>query len=250
MKYSIVITTFDKRFESDLIPLLNSIKALRPKMEVILMINGPGRANFDQEYRSKLLSFIAGHNAVYPTIFPTFQSLAKLWNRGILTSSNERVLILNDDLKIHLEDGKSFFDEFELAFMSAPDTFTINGSFSHFGVSKKEVIEVGFFDERLLGLGEEDGDFFWRYHEKFNREIPNLEISLIDNIHSDVTDDGYVKGIRTASKFNREFIKKQKYQDILFGGYKGMFDKRAKKILSDEAQYPYENFYLENKNRL
>ncbi|MDO8714475.1 MAG: hypothetical protein Q7K13_08370 [Polynucleobacter sp.] len=250
MKYSIVITTFDKRFESDLIPLVNSIKALRPKIEVIMMVNGPGRANFDQEYRSKLLSFLAGHHDVYPTIFPTFQSLAKLWNRGILTSSNERVLILNDDLKIHLEDGKSFFDKFEFAFMSAPETFTINGSFSHFVVSKKEVMEVGFFDERLLGLGEEDGDFFWRYHEKFNREISNLEIGLIDNIHSDVTDDGYVKGIRTASKFNREFIKKQKYKDILFGGYKGMFDKRVKKILPDETQYPYEKFYLENKDRL
>ena len=111
-------------------------------------------------------------------------------------------------------------------------------------------MEVGFFDERLLGLGEEDGDFFWRYHEKFNREIPNLDIGLIDNIHSDVTDDGYLKGIRTASKFNREFIKKQKYKDILFGGYKGMFDKRVKKILPDETQYPYEKFYLENKDRL
>ena len=32
----------------------------------------------------------------------------------------------------------------------------------------------------------EDGDFYWRYHEKFNKEIPNIEIELIDNVHSDV----------------------------------------------------------------
>lgn len=250
MKYSIVITTFDKRFETDLIPLINGIKSLRPALEIILTVNGPAHANFDQSYRSKLFQFLAQHDGVYPMVFPTFQSLAKLWNRGILAATNEQVLILNDDLKIQSENGKSFFDLFELALKSAPETFTINGSFSHFVVSKNEVIDVGFFDERLLGLGEEDGDFYWRYHEKFNREIPDLGIGLIDNIHSDVTDGGYVKGIRTASKFNRDFIKTQKYKDILFGGYKGMFDKRVKKMIADELQYPYERFYLDNKDRL
>ena len=250
MKYSIVITTFDKRFESDLVPLIDSIKSLRPNIEVILTVNGPARSEFDQEYRSKLFAYLSHHNGVYPMVFPAFQSLAKMWNRGILASTSECVLILNDDLKIQSKNDQSFFDNFELALQTAPETFTINGSFSHFVVSKREVIDVGFFDERLLGLGEEDGDFYWRYHEKFNKEIPNIELELIDNIHSDVADDGYVKGIRTASKFNRDFMKKQKYKDILFGGYKGMFDKRVKKILPDEVQYPYEAFYLKNKDSL
>ena len=250
MKYSIVITTFDKRFESDLIPLIDSIKAMRPNVEIILTVNGPAHADFDQNYRSKLFQYLARHDKVYPMVFPVFQSLAKMWNRGVLASTSECVLILNDDLKILTQDEKSFFDNFELALQTAPETFTINGSFSHFVVSKREVIDVGFFDERLLGLGEEDGDFYWRYHEKFNREIADIEITLIDNIHSDVTDGGYVKGIRTASQFNRNFIKKQKYKDILFGGYKGMFDKRVKKLLEDEVQYPYEDFYLKNKDLL
>ena len=250
MKYSIVITTFDKRFESDLIPLVTSIKTLRPSVEIILTVNGPCRSHFDQVYRSKLMKFLANWDEVYPTLFPEFQSLAKMWNRGVLTASHERVLILNDDLKIPLDGEMSFFDHFESALEVAPETFIINGSFSHFVVSKKEVMEVGFFDERLLGLGEEDGDFYWRYHEKFNREIPEIDIELIDNIHSDVTDSGYTKGIRTASQFNRDFIKKTKYKDILFGGYRGMFDKRVKKLLQDEVQYPYESFYRDNKDLL
>ena len=170
--------------------------------------------------------------------------------KGVLTASNERILILNDDLKIETKDAVSFFDHFEHALESTPETFTINGSFSHFVVSKKDVIDVGFFDERLLGLGEEDGDFYWRYHEKFNKEISDLQLELIDNIHSDVTDGGYTKGIRTASKFNRDFMKKKKYKEILLGGYKGMFDRRVKKILPDEVQYPYENFALQNKHFL
>jgi len=250
MNYSIVITTFDKRFESDLIPLVQSIKALRPEAEVILTVNGPAHASFDQEFRAKLFRFLADYDGVYPMVFPAFQSLAKMWNRGVLAATNNTVLVLNDDLKIQPSNGKSFFDSLEFVLSNAPETFTINGSFSHFIISKKELIEVGFFDERLLGLGEEDGDFYWRYHEKYNREIPSIEIGLIDNIHSDIADGGYTKGIRTASKFNREFIKKQKYKDVLLGGYKGMFDKRVKKILEDKEQYPYESFFLEYRKKL
>lgn len=82
------------------------------------------------------------------------------------------------------------------------------------------------------------------------REIPTIDIELIDNVHSDVADEGYTKGIRTASKFNRDFIKNVKYKNTLLGGYRGMFDNKVKQTLDDEAQYPYELFYLDNKDRL
>jgi len=104
----------------------------------------------------------------------------------------------------------------------------------------------GFFDERLLGLGEEDGDFYWRFHERYGKEIPSIELPSIDNINSDIADSGYTKGIRTAAKFNRDFIKQVKYQQVLIGGYRGMFDKRVKKRIEDASQYPYEHFYREN----
>nr|WP_269460367.1 hypothetical protein [Polynucleobacter necessarius] len=86
----------------------------------------------------------------------------------------------------------------------------MNGSFSHFILDKQELVEVGFFDERLLGLGEEDGDFYWRFYKKYKKEIPSADMDLIDNMQSDLADDGYVKGIRTASKFNRDFYSKPK----------------------------------------
>lgn len=251
MNYSIVITTFDKRFDIFFKPLLQAIKQLRPEVEVIVMVNGPAKAEFDPVFRSSVLDFMGTVPLVYPTLFPNFQSLAKLWNRGVLTSSNDRVLILNDDLGIDPYISNSFFDQFEAVLnINTTKTFTINGSFSHFVVSKEELTRVGFFDERLLGLGEEDGDFYWRYHETFGVEIPSIELGNIDNVHSDITDGGYTKGIRTAAKFNRDFMKTQKYQDLWFGGYKGMFDKRVKKILPDENQYPYESFYQANKHLL
>lgn len=248
--YSVVITTFDKRFDEFLVPLIASIKNQRPNIEIIVTINGPGKGDFDEVYRSDILNYLAKFSNVFPVMFPNFQSLAKMWNRGVLTASNERVLVLNDDLSIRATSDACFFDHLESAMLAQKDTFTINGSFSHFILNKRELIQVGFFDERLLGLGEEDGDFFWRYHQEFQREIPSVDVALIDNVHSDVADDGYTKGIRTASKFNRDFIKNVKYKNTLLGGYRGMFDNKVKQTLDDEAQYPYELFYLDNKGRL
>jgi hypothetical protein len=250
MNYSVVITTFDKRFDEYLVPLVKSIKLERPGVEIVVTANGSCRTVFNEDYRCALLAFLSTQHNCFPTVFPNFQSLAKMWNRGILTASSEQVLVLNDDLRIAIGLKDGFFDRLEDALEKSPTTFKINGSFSHFVISKKDLIEVGFFDERLLGLGEEDGDFYWRYHEKFGREIASVTLPHIDNVCSDVADDGYIKGIRTAAKFNRDYIKSAKYKDVLIGGYRGMFDRRVKKMIPDERQYPYETFYRENKDRL
>lgn len=250
LPYSLVITTFDKRFEAFLVPLITEIKAQRPEVEVIVTVNGPAKGDFDAGYRSSVLAFCAQFPKVFPTVFPNFQSLAKMWNRGVLTATQNTVLVLNDDLQIGSNQHACFFDYFEEALQAQASTFKINGSFSHFALDKRELIEVGFFDERLLGLGEEDGDFFWRYYQKYQREIPSIDIQLIDNVQSDLADDGYTKGIRTASQFNRDFIQKTKYKSTVLGGYRGMFDQKVKKVLEDEKQYPYEQFYLDNKNKI
>ncbi|WP_114637323.1 hypothetical protein [Polynucleobacter necessarius] len=102
--YSVVITTFDKRFDAFLVPLLSQIKGQRPDIEVIVMINGPVKGAFDEAYRSNILSYVSQ----FPKVFPSFQSLAKLWNRGALTASHGRALILNDDLELKSENGGAF----------------------------------------------------------------------------------------------------------------------------------------------
>ncbi len=250
MNYSIVITTFDKRFQDFLVPLIRNIKHERPEVEIIVTVNGACQASFNENYRQQLLAFLANQNNCFPIMFPTFQSLAKMWNRGVLTATHEQVLVLNDDLNIPSGIENGFFDRLENALLDNQRTFKINGSFSHYVICKQELIEVGFFDERLLGLGEEDGDFYWRYQERYGKEIANINIQNIENINSDVADDGYIKGIRTAAKFNRDFIINNKYKRVLMGGYRGMFDYRVKKLLKDEVQYPYEDFYRKNKDKL
>jgi predicted glycosyltransferase involved in capsule biosynthesis len=165
-------------------------------------------------------------------MFTNFQSLAKLWNRGVLTASNDLCLVLNDDLTIAKDlNEKSFFDQLDLHIQNVvpkttPVIFKINGSFSHFLISKSVLHQVGYFDERLLGIGEEDGDFSWRFHELFHQEIPSIDIPGIlqpqaeNGILIQESDEGFKKGIRHYSEFNRNFIHQEKYQKVLLGGYK------------------------------
>jgi hypothetical protein len=70
------------------------------------MINGLCKAPFNPFYRQHVLRFLADQPNCFPTVFPNFQSLAKMWNRGILNATNERVLVLNDDLTIHPNSAK------------------------------------------------------------------------------------------------------------------------------------------------
>jgi glycosyltransferase involved in cell wall biosynthesis len=255
--YSIVITTFDKRFEKWLKPLVLSIKQLRPNIEVILMVNGRANESFNEAFRADILNFASQNTNTFVNMFTSFQSLAKLWNRGILTASSEHCLVLNDDLTIptDLGSGQSIFDQLD-GLVQTHDTFRLNGSFSHYVMSKKELMEVGFFDERLLGIGEEDGDFYWRYYQHYQKEIPSLDVTGIlqpqpeDGVLVQESDDGFKKGVRHYSQFNRNFIKNEKYQRALIGGYKGMFDHRVKSQLPDEKQYPYEEFYQQRKHEL
>lgn len=182
-------------------------------------MNGQAKADFDPAFRSSTLGFMASTPLVYRTMCPNLQSLAKLCNRGVLTSTNDHVLILNDDLCIDSHVKNACFEQFEGVLNNTPSKiFTINGTFSRFAISR---------DERLLGLGEEDVDFCWRYHETFDVEIPSFDVRNIDNVSSDISDGTYTKEIRTAAKFNREFIKTEKYQYPWFRGYKVMFDNRV-----------------------
>lgn len=255
--YSIVITTFDKRFEKWLKPLVLSIQQLRPNIELILMVNGRANEAFNEEFRADLLNFASQIPNTFVNMFTSFQSLAKLWNRGVLTASNEHCLVLNDDLTIptDLGTGQSIFDQLD-ELIQTNDTFRLNGSFSHFVISKKELMEVGFFDERLLGIGEEDGDFYWRYYQHYQKEIPSRDVTGIlqpqpeDGVLVQESDDGFKKGVRHYSQFNRNFIKNEKYQRALIGGYKGMFDHRVKSQLPNDKQYPYEAFYQQRKHEL
>jgi hypothetical protein len=45
----------------------------------------------------------------------------------------------------------------------------MNKSWSHFLISRQEIDELGYFDKRILGLGEEGGNMTWRYIRQYKR---------------------------------------------------------------------------------
>ena len=67
--YSVVITTFDKRFRDCLVPLIQAIRQQRPQVEIIVMVNGKANADFDEHFRVELLDFLSKQARCFPTIF-------------------------------------------------------------------------------------------------------------------------------------------------------------------------------------
>lgn len=248
LKYSIGITTFDKRFETFFKPLISSIKKYNPEVEIILMVNCAYNSKIDESYRVDMLKFISEYKYIYPHFCTEFRSLSKLWNNELIFSSNDNVLILNDDVSI----DESFFANFKNVFLNNNgSSFKINGSWSHVLLNRQEVERVGWFDERLLGVGDEDGDFEYRWNDLFNIPFKSFNIEGIDN-HVDDSCDTNIKK-HSGSKytaFNRDFINKKYKIDFIKGKRYGMYEFPYTKIVEDLKLYSYEKFFWENKSKL
>lgn len=250
-RISIGITTFEHRFEQYFIPLLSQIRRFNPEIEIVVAINGEHQLEFCEEYRKKILRFLATEQKIFPIFFPQFRGVAKLWNTIVIHASHNHILMLNDDISITDSNFVEAINDFlkKIRFRS----FTIKESFSHFVIAKDELDILGYFDERLLGIGEEDGDFVWRYMEQFGETLQNADLDCFKNF-SQQTADYKIPNItnQTGSKysrFNRDFMFREKYgQDA--DGIQGMFDFPVCCKAPSAQQYPNEKFYRRNKNKL
>jgi len=251
--YTIGIVTYVERFEKWFKPLLRTIKEQRPNIEVIVCINGEHKKSFNQEYRKKILNFLAEYDNVYPLMFTTHRSLSKLWNCLLINSSNDIVVRIDDDLTIS---SSSFWSQVESSILSNNyRSFKINGSWSHTVLNRIEVEKVGWFDERFLGGGEEDGDFEWRYGSAFGREFTNIGGFSLINHWNDVDYEKCLVNMKKCdgkrSSFNKDFVQK-KYKIDPGGESHGIiFDgKKIKCVQPTSNQYPYERFFWKNKEEL
>lgn len=245
-KITIGITTFEARFEQYFVPLLLRIREyVGNDVEVIVAINGENKRAFDEDYRRKILSFVAERENVYPIVFPNFRGLSKLWNSILIHATNNHVLLLNDDIMI---DRVDFLEDICSAIRRNDGrSFLINRSWSHFLANRDEIDELGYFDERLLGIGEEDGDMAWRYITLYQREIPNFKIKGFENYAEETGRTYKPVNIQTHSGskyslFNYRFMFEEKYI-ATSDGVSGMFSKPMALRNPMERQYPYEKFF-------
>lgn len=251
LEISIGITTFEHRFDKYFAPLVSRIREYADN-EIIVAVNGEHEREFGEEYRSNVMDCIRRHRKTYPIVFPRFRGLSKLWNSIIVHASCDHILMLNDDVMIERPD---FMDRVCSALRrNGGRTFLINRSWSHFVVSRAEIDELGYFDERLLGIGEEDGDMTWRYIRRYGMEIPSIRLKEFVNFAEDTVRTYKPHNIKTHSGtkyslFNRRFMFSEKYEPSP-DGIRGIFDEPVVQKDPGKEQYPNEHFYRSRKKEL
>lgn len=246
--FDIGITTFSSRYNF-IESLVKSIRTLGVDNNIFICINGEKDSNFSEEYRQKILSLCLNYKNVFPIFFVETRGLSKMWNTLLIHSTKENLLILNDDINVTsdniFEVVSNHIESIEYLGLSI-----INNTFSFFVANKKFVDELGYFDERLLGFGEEDGDITYRLNKQKGKKVFRLYVSGVENIVSDIRHEHIKSGVGKYSFFNRDYIFNQKYKcnngDIYFfpDGIE------CEQLLDDIQLYPYEKFFRENKHKL
>lgn len=243
---TVSLVTFKER-EDLITSLIPKLRAIFPEtVDIILAVNG----NFDEEmpdnYRTHMLELCKVGKNIYPIICPDFVSLSKLWNTLVLFSKTEYNFIMTDDLVI--ENDNIFNEVLEYIRKTKEEFFTINKGFSHFVLTKTFLHQIGYFDERFLAYGEEDGDLVHRYIKMFGKNVPTL---MINGFYNGAAYHLRMKNTEThidnKPTINRE-VAKIKYTDDP-DGICGMNPTPISQtgILEDYQQYPYEEFVRKNR---
>lgn len=224
---SIGITTFRNRL-NDVKKQISDIRGYDKNIDILLAVNTNYGEKMPENYRKDLLTFCTQYDNIYPPMFPRFTGLAKMWNNLIVHCSTSHIFLMNDDISY-----SNPLALFEIrSQIQTKDIFEVNWGFGTFVISKKLAHEVGYFDERLIAYGEEDGDFMKRY----GKPIEKISISGLMNRIQNRLDHSYDSNIETF---------------IGDGGHKALINKtivelKEKEKWENRQQYPYESFINDN----
>jgi hypothetical protein len=234
--FSVVITTHSRRFFSGALPLLESLRASSAfeDVPIYLVVNADTFGDFDFDLRSKFLAKACSLGNVFPVCLGEPAGMSELWNTGIESAGTEKILVLSDDLTI-LEPGLvELRSKVETALDKEP-LVVANQSWGHFAISRTALTAVGWFDERLLGFGEEDGDYTQRYGSVFGKSPAQVEIFGVNNVSSQSGFEEVVKGSGKYSLFNRALVT-LKYQSDDWNGFEQ--PSKLDPIVGDELGNP------------
>jgi len=198
--------TYVNRYHTYFKPNILSLLKYFPDKQIIVIINGhPNKLN-NLAYLKEITQWLASLNIQYIT-FEDHQSLAKCWNWILLMSKAANNLFLNDDILVK----QNFRFDLEKHLENRQNFFAINNSFSHFFLNKDVIRKIGWFDERFLGIGQEDGDYLIRMAEA-GIELKTLPCRDIINYVAPGTDPSFQNISASTGKYsnvNREFIEKK-----------------------------------------
>lgn len=241
--FSIGIVTYIARYDRFFKKLIQQLSIIFPDVEIIVMVNGYYDATAQKTYTDKLSLFLSKFSNVKFELHEQPEGLSKLWNKLIINSTNDKVFIFNDDITISPLLREEIFN------MKKEHVSLINNSWSHFLISKKTIGEIGWFDERLTGVGNEDQDYDFRLIAK-NMQADIVYINKIKNIVEQTKDFSYGKTMKVINnKYtagNWEFLNKkwmissEKQENLLYST-------KFKVWFNPVPKLPTPNFYPEIK---
>ncbi len=230
---SIVITTFSARFYDFCLPLVMNLRAGGVTEPIYVVINSDWLGQTDFPERSRFISKLSEHKDVFPISLGAPCGMAKIWNLGIRAAGADYTLVLNDDTII---DKASISRVVKQVYSKCADNdlIIVNRTFGHFAISKECLVRVGLFDERYLGFGEEDGDFYWRFEQAYKQKPFHLDnVPGIINSASETGHEHLVKasGSKKYSLFNLLYCEAKYEFDS--GGPQGIFETGRRKVIPE-----------------
>lgn len=240
----ILITTFEKRQFSSALPLIQQIRGAGINYPILVFLNGNLDRNHDDHLRSLFLLEISKIKNVGVLTNFEMTGISRNWNLGIQILGTELTACFSDDLVV----SPNFREELDMVFDAASTAgfITIEG-FAAFVISRLVIDEIGWFDERFLGFGEEDGDYVWRFIKRFGQEPPRFKSLAL--VHQNLQTRGEeIAGISKYSLFNLVW-RKIKYEEV-DEGISGCFTKPQSQRFLDFDYHPMENFRRSNKHLL
>jgi hypothetical protein len=202
---AIVITTFQQRQLNYCLPLVAGLRESGCEMPIVVVINGEAGGLLDEAGRQIFLGALSQFSGIQPVALRGLVGLARMWNLGIQAADTSTIIILNDDLVV---DPSTASDQMmQLAGAAADHGLVVaNGSWSMFAITRSVVRDVGWFEERLLGFGEEDGDYSWRYRQHYGHYPRSLAIPALTDIKAP-TRQNVAAGTSKYSLVNRVFTR-------------------------------------------
>lgn len=218
--YDIGVTTYIARFETYFKSIIYQLSYLFPDRRIIVVANGHYESDKQTAYLKNLRKFLNGFPNVTLICYQNPSGLAKMWNDVIKASRLQSLLMLNDDIYLL----PTFRSEMESSNLFDNKIVKINGSWSHFLITRQIIDAVGWFDEDFVEIGHEDADYEARLACR-GISINNLEMHGVCNCSEEPKEYSYGKQLEVAdgkySGKNRQyFYSKWDSSDIEKPGYK------------------------------
>ena len=222
--FSVVITTHSRRFFSGALPLLKTLRSSEAfrNVAIYVVVNADTFGSYDFSLRSRFLEQACALGNVFPVSLGEPAGMSELWNTGIRAAGTKHVLVLSDDLTI-LDEGLPELRRKVSQSLEHTPLCVINKSWGHFAISQDAIDKVGWFEDRLLGFGHEDGDYTHRFRKVYETEPLDIQVFGVNNVSSKVGFEEIVKGTGKYSLFNDVMIS-QKYGPTSQQGF-GVFGK-------------------------